>query len=275
MKKILIVEDDQKIALALTVRLKAHSYTTWIAGDGIAAIEAAVRNRPDLILLDIALPAGNGFTLVERFHELPETRETPIILTTASQDPELRKKALALGTSGLLRKPFDAEELANMLQKVFGRSDRIDSSPSHVLTNRPTGTNSQAAKRILIIEDDEKIALGLALRMKAAGLEATVAKDALSGVRLAVNNRPDLVLLDVSLPAGDGFNVAQSIQMNIQTPTPIIFLTASKVAEFRTRAFRLGAAGFFEKPYDPDILLAAVKRALGQLGKPDRTSAHV
>ena len=150
-----------------------------------------------------------------------------------------------------------------MIEKVFGRPAKIYSGTSLGLSNRSTGTQ-HAAKRVLIIEDDDKIALGLALRMKAAGLEATVANDALSAVRLAVNSRPDLVLLDISLPAGDGFRVAESIHKNIQTPTPIIFLTASKVPELRTRAFRLGAAGFFEKPYNPQILLAAVKRALGQ-----------
>src|SRR5258708_2314732 len=124
MKKILIVEDDEKIALALTIRLKAHGYTTWVAGDAVMAIAAAVHNRPNLILLDIALPGGSGLTLAEQFREVPESRQTPIILTTASQDPDLHKKALALGTSGVLRKPFDAEELASMIQKVFGRPEK-------------------------------------------------------------------------------------------------------------------------------------------------------
>jgi DNA-binding response OmpR family regulator len=189
-------------------------------------------------------------------------REIPIILITANQDPELRKKALALGAAGLLRKPFDAEELASTIQKVFGRPDKTGSATSPACGDQLTGTKSQTPKRVLIVEDDQKIALGLALRMKAAGLEATVANDALSAVRSAVNGRPDLVLLDVSLPAGNGFSVAEGIQTNIPTPTPIIFLTASKLPELRRRAFQLGAVGFFEKPYDPETLLAAVKRAL-------------
>lgn len=264
MKTILIIEDDEKIALALTVRLKSHGYTTWVASDGIMATAAAVRQRPDLILMDIALPGTNGFTLVEQLRELSETRETPVILTTASQDPELRKKALALGTSGLVRKPFDAEELASTIQKIFGRPDNRDSSTASRPGDRSTGSKPQRAKKILIVEDDQKIAMGLVLRMKAAGLEPTVANDALAGIRSAVSCRPDLVLLDISLPAGNGFRVAEGIQTNIPIPTPIIFLTASKLPGLRRRAFQLGAAGFFEKPYDPETLLAAVKRALAQ-----------
>jgi DNA-binding response OmpR family regulator len=193
---------------------------------------------------------------------LLQGRETAIILTTSSQDPELRKKALALGAAGLLRKPFDAEELASTIQKVFGRPDKTGSATSPASRDQSTGSESQKKKRILIVEDDQKIALSLALRMKAAGWEATVANDALSAVRSAVGGRPDLVLLDVSLPAGNGFSVAEGIQTNIPTPTPIIFLTASKLPELRRRAFQLGAVGFFEKPYDPETLLAAVKRAL-------------
>ena len=262
MKTILIIEDDDKIAFALSVRLKAHGYTTWVAGDGITAITAVVRHRPDVILLDIGLPGGNGFTLAEQFRQLPQGRNTPIILTTASQDPELRKKALALGASGLLRKPFDAEELANTIQKVFGRPGKSAAPTSPARGAQPTAAKSPTQKTILIIEDDQKIALSLALRMKAAGLDATVANDALSGVRLAMNQRPDLVLLDVSLPAGNGFGVAEVIQRNLSTPTPIIFLTASKLPELRRKALQFGATDFFEKPYDPATLVAAVKRAL-------------
>ena len=269
MKKILIVEDDEKIALALSVRLKAHGFSVWVAGDGIAAIAAAARNSPDLILLDISLPGANGFALVEQFRRMSETRETPIILTTASLDPELRKKALALGMSGLLRKPFEAESLASMVEKVFGQPHRIGYGTPPA-AGEASGTKAQPAKRILIVEDDENIARGLVLRMKAAGLETIVASDGLSGVRSAVTQRPDLVLLDVSLPAGNGFSVAEGIQKNIPAPTPIIFLTASKLPELRRKAFQLGAAGFFEKPYNPETLLAAVKRALAQS---DRTVA--
>jgi len=92
MKKILIIEDDEKIAFALCVRLKACGYATWIAGDGIAGLGLALRINPDLILLDISLPAGSGFSLIQQFNQLNETRETPIILATASKDASLRER---------------------------------------------------------------------------------------------------------------------------------------------------------------------------------------
>jgi chemotaxis family two-component system sensor histidine kinase/response regulator PixL len=259
MRRILIIEDDPSIALALCVRLKAQGYATWIADDAIAGLKLAKRYRPDLILLDITLPAGDGFHLAEQFNRLPETRETPIIITTASTDPELREKALEMGAVGLLRKPFDPEELVPVVEDVFGwwKGSNLPSFEPH------PKMASSGAKKILIVEDDHKLAAGLALRMEAAGFEAMVALDALAGVSSAVQVPPDLVLLDISLPAGDGFSVAERIQRQISAPIPIIFLTASLRPDFREKAEQLGAVAFFQKPYEACELLAAVRQALG------------
>jgi DNA-binding response OmpR family regulator len=117
-------------------------------------------------------------------------------------------------------------------------------------------------KKILIIEDDRKIAMTLTVRLKSAGYEATTAYDALTGVNVAVKDPPDLVLLDICLPVGNGFTVAEQIQTLVPTPIPIIFITASKQPSFRQRANELGAAGYFEKPYEAEELLAAIQNAL-------------
>jgi DNA-binding response OmpR family regulator len=117
-------------------------------------------------------------------------------------------------------------------------------------------------KKILIVEDDENIAKALSIRLKNAGYEVSVAPDALAGVENAVKKVPDLVLLDISLPAGNGFTVAERIQSLIPTSTPLIFLTASKKPGLREKAKELGAAAFFQKPYEWDDLLGAIQLAL-------------
>lgn len=118
-------------------------------------------------------------------------------------------------------------------------------------------------KKILVVEDDRKIALALATRLKAAGYEASMAYDALGGVSAAIKQKPDLVLLDMSMPGGDGLAVAKRIQTLVPGLTPIIFITASKQLGLREQAKELGAAGFFEKPYDAEQLLEAIRQALG------------
>jgi DNA-binding response OmpR family regulator len=119
-------------------------------------------------------------------------------------------------------------------------------------------------KKILIVEDDQSIAKALAIRLKNAGYEVTVAPDAMTGVATAVKIQPDLAILDISVPAGNGFTVAEKIQELVVTATPIIFLTASKQPGLRQAAEKLGAAGFFEKPYDADELLEAIQTAFSE-----------
>ena len=119
-------------------------------------------------------------------------------------------------------------------------------------------------KRILIVEDDQNIAKALAIRLKSAGYEVTVAPDAISAVATALKIQPDLALLDISVPAGNGFDIAEKVQELVATATPIIFLTASKRPGLRQKAQDLGAAGFFEKPYEAEELLAAIRKALGE-----------
>jgi DNA-binding response OmpR family regulator len=121
-------------------------------------------------------------------------------------------------------------------------------------------------KRILIVEDDPKIVAALTVRLKAAGYEVFIARDAVMAMAVAVQHEPDLVLLDISMPGGNGFMVAERLQNStVLADVPIIFLTASKLPEWRKKAREIGAAGFFEKPYDAAELLDAIRKALGEL----------
>src|SRR6266404_1016080 len=93
-------------------------------------------------------------------------------------------------------------------------------------------------KTILVVEDDTRIAAALGVRLEAAGYEVLTAADGLGGLKLALTNRPDLILMDIWMPVGIGFSVAQRLQSIGLTGIPIIFITASKLKGLRETANR-------------------------------------
>ena len=118
-------------------------------------------------------------------------------------------------------------------------------------------------KKILVVEDDKKMVMALTVRLKGKGYDVVAAYDAVMAMSIAMHHRPDLALLDISLPGGNGFMVANSLRNEVSTSgVPFIFLTASKQPGLRENAGDLGAVGFFEKPYEAEALLAAIDGAL-------------
>lgn len=110
-QKILIVEDDKNIVKALTIRLKAKGYEVAVAQDAVMAASVAMKQPPDLVLLDISLPGGNGFVVAERLQNAVLTAGVRMIFLTASKQPGLREKAMAFGAVDFFEKPYEAEDL--------------------------------------------------------------------------------------------------------------------------------------------------------------------
>jgi DNA-binding response OmpR family regulator len=106
-KKILIVDDDRDLLLGLTPRLKANGYTVVSAMDGISAIAVARKETPDLVILDLGLPGGDGFVVLERMRSLPDLVAIPVIVLSAWDPTENEKRALDAGALAFFQKPAD------------------------------------------------------------------------------------------------------------------------------------------------------------------------
>ena len=119
-KKILVVDDDQDLAMGLRVRLRANNYATVFATDAVSAISQAKNETPDLILLDLGLPAGDGFVVMERLNNIESLASIPIIVLSA-RDPQGNKdRALAAGARAYFQKPVDNDELLSAIQRSVG-----------------------------------------------------------------------------------------------------------------------------------------------------------
>ena len=118
-------------------------------------------------------------------------------------------------------------------------------------------------KKILIVDDERDIVKALKIRLQHNGYDVVVAFDGAQGIFMAHKEKPNLILLDIRMPAGDGFSVAEKLKQSSQTERiPIIFLTGSPERNAEGRAMELGARFYIKKPYDPEELLDAVRRAM-------------
>ena len=123
-------------------------------------------------------------------------------------------------------------------------------------------------KTILIAEDDKKIATALQIRLKATGYEAVTVPDGFRSFMLAASRKPDLILMDVFMPYGDGIKVAENLADIGCSNIPIIFMSASHKEGLWERAQEVGAAAFFEKPFDMRKLLTCIDRTLNPQTNP-------
>ena len=120
-KKILVVDDDQDILRALNIRLKANNYETVYATDGYMATKMARDEKPDLIILDIGLPMGDGFIVMDRLKDFIWREMTPVIILTA-RDPEANKKrAMEAGAVAFFQKPADDDALLAAIAEALER----------------------------------------------------------------------------------------------------------------------------------------------------------
>ena len=118
-------------------------------------------------------------------------------------------------------------------------------------------------KRILIVDDERDIIKALTVRLKSKGYRVFGALGGAQGIFMANKEIPDLIILDIRMPDMDGFSVVEALKQSGQTSRiPIIFLTGSPERDADERAMGLGARFYIKKPYDPEELLDAVRRAL-------------
>jgi two-component system KDP operon response regulator KdpE len=119
-KKILIVEDDPDIRKGMSVRLKASGYDTFVASDVVTSVIMARKHLPDLIILDLGLPAGDGFLVIERLKIIPALALIPIIIVSGRTGLPNQELALEAGVKAFLQKPVDNAELLAVIRKTLG-----------------------------------------------------------------------------------------------------------------------------------------------------------
>jgi DNA-binding response OmpR family regulator len=124
-KKILVIEDDADVRLGYHVLLKANEYDTCFAVDSLSAVTEARKHQPDLIILDLGLPGGDGFVVLDRFRTHTSLFVIPVIVVSARDVKANKERALKAGAKAFVQKPWNDDELLALIRQLLGQ-------PTHV-----------------------------------------------------------------------------------------------------------------------------------------------
>jgi len=236
--RILVVDDDIGTAETLGDILEASGYEVELAAGGPEALARFAAKPFDVVFLDIKMPGMDG---VEVFRRMKRLGEVPAVMMTAYALPDLIAQAVREGVVAVLAKPLPVERVLHFLASLT--------------PGRP----------ILIVEDDASLAESLQDLLRSHGHTVSwvaTGSEALAAVR---REQPDVVLLDIKLPNGNGYEVLQAIRTEFPA-TAIIMMTGygQELKALVDKSLAAGALECLSKPFDIAQVLRAIAKARAQ-----------
>jgi CheY-like chemotaxis protein len=224
--RIMVVDDDRNIRLVLKYRLEKEGYHVLLAGDGVDALEKVRAEKPDLIILDLAMPRMDGFGFLEEIRGDGRASSVPVIVLTAYGFETNRARSLELGAVEFVTKPFSPRQLVAEVWKVL-RGKK---------------------KRVLVIDDEAPVRDLLAGLLEAEGCVVDTAEDGPSGVEKALAGDYDLIFMDSRMP-GCGADEATERIIAEKLRQRIVITTDGPGEESVDRALGCGALAWVSKPF--------------------------
>ena len=204
---VLVVEDDLPTSELFTVNLVKSGYSVIHAYNGIEAIEKAKEYKPFAILLDVMIPKKDGWEVLSDLKSDKITRNIPIVITSMIDNKDL---GYALGATDYLVKPIDKETLIKTLSEF-------------TLTTK----RKKRQVNILLIDDEEITHKMISKILEPEGFNLLHAYTGDEGLKIAIEYKPDLILLDLIMPDVNGFEVAENIKKHpVSSQIPIFIITS-------------------------------------------------
>ncbi len=204
---VLVVEDDLSTSELFTVNLIKSGYSVIHAYDGIEAIEKAKEYKPFAILLDVMIPKKDGWEVLSDLKSDKATRNIPVVITSMIDNKDL---GYALGATDYLVKPIDKETLIKTLSEF-------------TLTTK----RKKRQVNILLIDDEEITHKMISKILEPEGFNLLHAYTGDEGLKIAIEYKPDLILLDLIMPDVNGFEVAENIKKHpVSSQIPIFIITS-------------------------------------------------
>jgi CheY-like chemotaxis protein len=207
---VLIVEDNPQASQLIQTYLQEAGYRTETARDGVEALEKAKTLKPKFITLDVLLPIKDGWHVLKELRGHPICKDIPVIIISIVDE---KKLGFTLGAVEYFVKPVNREDLLRALSRIPATSAKAGRSP-----------------KILVIDDDKAAADLIEVILEPEGYQVIKSFDGRDGLRKAISEQPDIILLDLIMPEISGFNVAYQLRQQPETSAiPIIVLTSMEI----------------------------------------------
>ncbi len=284
-KKILIV-DDSPVTSALFARMLTDDrYLSVLATNGREGVEKALAELPDLILMDIMMPEMNGLEAARKLKADPRTRDIPIILITALDDPENKLAGQEAGAEDFIAKPVRRPELLARVSSMIALKEYRDQvvirdHSQRSLVMRKDAEDSredfqEEAPLVLLVEDNEGDVKLVRHFLKDFPVRFKRTASGREAVRLARSGKLDLVLLDLVLPDLDGFEVCRQLrESEASRGIPIIVITCLDDMDSKVKCIELDTDDFLVKPIVGRELQARVRVLLEKKRQLDKLRSH-
>ncbi len=251
---ILVIDDDPDVRLSMENILREQVYSVEQAPGGEQGLTLALKNLPDLIILDLLMPGMDGFTVLEQLKNNPRTRKIPVIILTAkditvSERAELEGSAWRIIEKGKIGRQELLHEIDHVLADLEYRL--------------PAGHGNKP--EILVIEDNDVAAMQIKSALEENGFKVSAASNGAEGLERVKTRVPDAVILDLMMPGIDGFEVLETIRSTRwTTDLPVLILTAKELTrQERVQLKRNNVQQLVQKgSMDKEQIIAAVKRLI-------------
>jgi signal transduction histidine kinase/DNA-binding response OmpR family regulator/ligand-binding sensor domain-containing protein len=226
-ERILVVEDDPVTYETLRGYLEAAGYSTLRARQGEEALRLARQIHPVALTLDLGLPGVDGWEVLKRLKADEETRDIPVVIVSMTENKDL---GLALGADDYMVKPVDRQRLVDRLRALT------------------SGNSSVARARLLLIDDDPAVIELIGDELESSGFDVHRASSGEEGLSIAREMLPDTVILDLTMPGMNGFEVATQLKNDLRTAAiPILILTSHDVSPAERVQLESKIAGVVKK----------------------------
>ena len=249
-KTVLVVEDNHLNRKLVRSLLQIGRYRVVEAADGIEGLEAARRERPDLILMDLQLPGMDGLSATRELRADPQTAGIPVVALTAHAMVGDEERALEAGCRGYIPKPIDTRAFLERIREYLqGRND---------------GAAAESFRSTILIVDDDPMNVKLLSAMLPADRHRVLrAFGGAEALEAAGREHPDLILMDVMMPGVDGLEATRRLRSNPETSRiPVLMITALEENGHKAEALAAGADDFLSKPVHRAELLSRVNSML-------------